>query len=586
MSKEKSRGSIFFRYLKRYYRYWIIGLVTIILTTSMAVMIPLLIKRAIDSLEQGSDLNTILYQALLIVGITALAGFFRFLTRQTVIVSSRKIEYEIRNDFFSHLETLDRKFYENTPTGDIMSRATNDLEAVRAMYGPGLMHSTSTFFTVVMAFILMYRVDPVLTSYAFVVLPLLSVSVLILGKKVHKHYRRIQEHYGKISAYVQENLSGIKVVTSFVQQDNQIAGFEDLNKDYIKKNMDMVKVWGMFFPVLSMIAGFVTVLIIIVGGKRVIDGEASLGSFVAFIAYVEMLIWPMIALGWVIGIFQRGLASLGRMREVFDREPIIASLPETLKSEKVKGGIEFRDLSFSFRDNSSKPVLRNISFKIEPGQTVAIVGATGSGKSALVSLIPRLYPVPDGKIFVDGKDINKFDLENLRSNIGFIPQDNFLFSTSITNNINFYSARDINRDDIERAADTADFLKDIEEFPHGFDTVLGEKGITLSGGQKQRASIARAIALKPPILIFDDAFSSVDTHTEERILNNLRGVLEARTVLLISHRISTVKNADFIMVLEDGRLVETGSHEELLSRGGIYAQIHQKQLLIEQLAAY
>ncbi|MCP4632130.1 MAG: ABC transporter ATP-binding protein [candidate division Zixibacteria bacterium] len=582
MARKSSIRPLFFKYFNRYYRNWGLGVLAIAGTTAFGVVVPLIIKRAIDDLQSGKPLNAIMYNALLLVGLTALSGLCRFFMRQTMIVASRKVEYDIRNDFFTHLEALDRSFYHKETTGDIMSRATNDLEAVRAMYGPGLMHFTSTFFMVTMAMILMYHVDPVMTTYSFIPLPLLSVTVLIIGKQVYKRYRKIQEHYGKISAYVQENLSGIRVVQSFVQEKNQTDGFDKLNKDYIRKNMNMIKVWGMFMPVLSLIAGGLMVLILVVGGQRVINGEISLGTFVAFTAYLLMLIWPMIALGWVIGLFQRGMASMDRMNRIFNEKPLIKLPSKPIEMSQLQGDIEIKNLSFSFKGNKSK-VLEDISFTVKAGQTVSVVGATGSGKTSLVSLLPRLYPIPDGIIFLDGVDINSIDLKILRSNIGYIPQDNFLFSQTLSDNISFGTDRDVDDDEIIRTGRNAGLIKDLEILPEKYDTMIGERGITLSGGQKQRISIARAIIDKPPILIFDDAFSSVDTNTEEQILNNLSDLMKASTVFLISHRISTVKNADLIIVLENGRLVESGNHDSLLSLNGVYARIHKKQLLVEEL---
>ncbi|MBD3233276.1 MAG: ATP-binding cassette domain-containing protein [candidate division Zixibacteria bacterium] len=584
MREKLKRLSFFFKYFKRYSRRWASGILVTAISTGFAVLTPLIIKRAVDHLENGEPLNAILLDSLLIIGVTIVSGFFRFLMRQTMIVASRKVEYDIRNDLFTHLESLDRKFYENTPTGDIMSRSTNDLDAVRAMYGPGIMHSLSTFFMVTMAFVLMYRIDPVLSLYSMITLPFLSVTVIVLGRQVYKRYLKIQEHYGKISAFVQENLSGIRVVQSFVQESNQIGRFDDLNKEFIRKNMSMVKIWGMFFPILSMIGGGLTVLILLVGGKRVINDEITLGTFVAFTAYLLMLIWPMIALGWVIGLYQRGLASMARIRKIFERKPVIVSPGHADKDIKIKGDIEVRNLSFSYGEDSEE-ILHDISFKVKAGQTIAIVGATGSGKTTLVSLLSRLYPVPDNKIFIDGTDINTYDLNTLRSNIGFIPQDNFLFSDSLKGNIIFGSDTELSDLEVTTSASNADLTKDVDTFPHKMETIIGEKGITLSGGQKQRTSIARAIINNPPILIFDDAFSSVDTSTEEKILSNLRDILKSSTVFLISHRISTVKDADLILVIDDGKLAESGDHESLLAEGGLYANIHKRQLLMEELEA-
>ncbi len=579
---KESVKPLFLKYLKKYKKNWVLGILAVVGSTGFGVLSPLILRRAIDDLKEGKPLKIILYNALLIVGVTAASGLFRFFMRETMIVTSRHIEYDIRNDIFLHLESLDRTFYHQTPTGDIMSKATNDLEAVRAMYGPGIMHSISTTLTLILAFVLMFHIDAVLAAYTIIPLPLLSITVLVLSKQVYMRYARIQKHYGKLSAYVQENLSGIRVIQAFVQESNQVHGFDKLNRDYIRKNMNMIKVWGLFFPVLSMIGGGLIVLLLLVGGKRVINGEITLGTFVAFMAYLLMLIWPMMALGWVIGLFQRGKVSLLRIKKIFDRKPLIVQPQDIAPVKVLKGGIEIKGLRFSY-DPKSKAVLEDISFTVKTGDTVAIVGATGSGKTTLVSLLPKLYNVSDGMIYFDGVDINRLDLNILRSNIGFIPQESFLFSESIVENIAFGAEEKPSRMEIEEAAQLASLMGDINSFPKGFDTVIGEKGITLSGGQKQRLAIARAIVKRPPILVFDDAFSSVDTQTEEQILLNLRNIMRKTTVLLISHRISTVKNADIILVLDGGKLVEEGKHQQLLRLGGVYANIHKKQLIAEEL---
>lgn len=583
MARDVSIRPFFFRYFNRYHPHWIAGFFAIVGTVGFSVITPLIIKQAIDSLEAGEPLSVILKSALLIVGIRTLSAICRFFTRRTIIAASRKVEYDVRNDLFSHLLTLDRYFYEKTPTGDLMSRATNDLEAVRAVYGPGFLHFTSTFLTSVMSFVLMYRLDSELTLYCFGMLPLLTVTVLLIGKQVHRRYRKIQEHLARISAFVQENLSGIRVIASFVQEKNQIDSFDDLNRDFIRKNMSMVKAWGLFFPVLSLIGGGVLVLIILAGGRRVINGQLTLGTLVAFVAYLEMLVWPMIGLGWVIGIFQQGLVSMGRIQKILDRKPLITSKPSATHISGLKGDIEFKNLTFSY-DDSSSPALKNISCRISSGSTVAVVGPTGSGKSTLVSLLTRLYTVPEGSIFIDGLDINSIDLEFLRSSVGFIPQESFLFSETISGNIAFGTDSRNGIENVREAAEIADIAKDVYSFPDEFETMLGERGITLSGGQKQRASIARAIIKQPPILIFDDAFSSVDADTEERILLRLKDQFRARTVFVISHRISSIQDSDMILVLKDGRLVESGTHYSLLAGQGVYAEMHRRQALTDELA--
>ncbi|MBD3170038.1 MAG: ATP-binding cassette domain-containing protein [candidate division Zixibacteria bacterium] len=580
MNKNNGLKDIFYNYLKRYKWHWIIGFLTLACATGLTVLMPLVLRNAVNKLEFGGSPSQLLTDAFYIVGISLSAGIFRFFALVIVTIASRKIEYDLHSDFFEHIEKLGRKFFDKSNVGDLVSRGSNDVEAVQQMHCPGFYSLLYSMFIIPLAVVLMFRVDPTLTLYSMIPMPFLALAVYLLGKYVYGRYHKIQVQLGKLSASVQENLWAIRVVKAFDQGENQIRRFEAINNDYVRKYMNMVRLWALFYPVIYMIAGLMMLVVLLIGGARVINDEITLGTFVAFVAYLVMLVWPMAGLGWVLGMIQRGFASYARLKEIFDIEPEISSLTETQAKTRFKGDIEFKNVSFAYYNS---PVLEDISFKVKPGQKVAVVGATGSGKSTLVSLIPRLYEVTGGSIFIDGKDINSLDMETLRSNIGTVPQDVYLFSRTVGENIAFGCESKPSPAEIKTAAKVADLLKDIEKFPEQFNTLVGEKGVTLSGGQKQRTSIARAIIKKPPILIFDDAFSSVDTDTERHILNGLHEIIENCTVFVISHRVSTFQNADLILVLDEGKLVEQGNHETLLAQGGVYANIYKRQQLTEEL---
>jgi len=539
------------KYILRYRHLWLWGFVAILLTNVFTLITPWVLKYAIDSISRGASAADLAGYAGLILGLAIFQGVFRYFMRQTMIVASRKVEYDLRQDFFAHLETLDRAYYDRSQTGDVMARATNDVESVRMMLGPGIMNFTNTLVAVIIGLVLMLNLNWKLTLYIFIPFPVLSLVTFLFVKLIYPRYERIQEQYSKISAKAQESLSGIRVIKAYVQEANERRAFRSLTKDYIKKNMDMIRIWGALFPVLSLLAGAMTVIVLLVGGRYVIAGSMTLGEFVAFTAYLGLLVWPMIALGWVMGLYQRGMASMGRIIKILQEKPLV--------------------------EESLTPA------QIETGQTVAIVGSTGSGKTTLVNLIPRTYPVTRGRLFVDGVDINDISLKSLRRSVGFVPQETFLFSDTVRSNIAFGLETTTDLEDIGVKARCAAIEREVLEFLEGYQTVLGERGITLSGGQKQRTAIARALMLDPPILILDDAFSSVDTYTEEEILNNLREVFVERTVIVISHRISTVRSADHIVVLERGEIVEQGTHDSLVSLGGLYSRIHEKQLLAEEL---
>jgi ATP-binding cassette subfamily B multidrug efflux pump len=496
---------------------------------------------------------------------------------------SREIEYDLRNDMFEHLSSLDYSYYQKTRTGDIMARATNDLNAVRMLLGPAIMYTANTLVFTVAALAFMWRTSPKLTIYAFLPLPIASIVVQYFGRKIHERFERIQAQFSDISARAQENFSGARLIRAYVQEDAEIALFEKSNQEYVTRSLPLARLMGMLWPALELLLGLAIALVLWLGPREVLQHRMTVGDFVAFLTYIVMLTWPVIALGWVINIFQRGTASMGRINEILTAKPEITNAAVTAAGRSIKaleGTIEFRHLNFSY---NSVPVLKDINLTIPAGSSLAIVGPTGSGKTTLVSLIPRIYDADSGSLLLDGRNIREYPLELLRRNIGFVPQETFLFSDTVRENIAFGVAEATDQE-IHDAAEAASIAADIESFPEEYKTLVGERGITLSGGQKQRTAIARAIIRDPRILILDDALASVDTYTEEKILNHLREVMQGRTTIFISHRVSTVRNADRIAVLHDGRIVELGTHEELLARNGYYTELYNKQLLEEELA--
>src|SRR3954464_15891153 len=499
--------------------------------------------------------------------------------RWKMIGISREIEFDLRNDLFTHLESLPYSYYQRNRTGDIMARATNDLNAVRNLLGPAIMYSANTFGFMVGSLWVMWHISPRLMMFAFLPLPLASILVQYLGRKIHDRFERIQAMFSDISARAQENFSGARVIRAYAQEEPEIRAFETANREYIARSLRLVRLMGMLWPNLELLPGLGQILVLWLGGREVLAHNMTVGAFVAFNFYMAMLTWPIIALGWVINIFQRGTASMGRINEILVEQPEVRDIRSDLVSRPIHGEIEFRNLDFRYGD---KLVLKQINLRIPVGSSLAIVGPTGSGKSTLVSLIPRIYDAPAGSVLIDGHDVTTYPLAELRHNIGFVPQETFLFSDTIRENIAF-GAENASLEDVRRAAAGASIAPDIEEFPKQYETVVGERGITLSGGQKQRTAIARAIIRDPRILILDDALSSVDTYTEEKILDHLRDVMRGRTTIFISHRVSTVRNADRIAVLHGGRVVELGTHEELIRRYGYYTELYQKQLLEEEL---
>ncbi|UCF64987.1 MAG: ABC transporter ATP-binding protein [bacterium] len=536
---------------------------------------PRIVQKAIDLLQHSFQMTQIRNYALMIIAVAFAQGFFLFLMRRTIIVASREIENDLRNDLFWKLEELSSSFYNQMPTGDIMSRATNDMNAVRSVLGPGIAYSVNTIMAFLFVIPMMITISPLLTAIALIPFPIMAVIVNRFGKAINKRYEKIQAQLAAISTFVQENLSGIAIIRAFVREKHQMEKFYELNEDYLHKNLSFARVYAAFHPVLMLIIGFAVVLVLLGGGKLVIDKTISIGELTAFMLYLGMLVWPSIALGWVVGLYQQGTASMKRIRHILDADPDIVDGQISLFPDQPEGKIEYKNLNFSYEET---PILENINLTIHPQATLGILGQTGSGKTTLVRLIPHLYPLSTGQLFIDERDINEYQLSALRRQIGYVTQDTFLFSDTIHNNIAF-ATPDASREEVISAAKIAAIHTEILEFPEGYDSYLGERGINLSGGQKQRVSIARAILANPKILILDDAFSALDTYTEDSILQNLKKIFPDKTVILISHRISTLQNADHIIVLERGKIVEKGSHDALLQQDGLYAHIYQKQLL-------
>jgi len=567
-------------YLLRYRWGLVLGVGALVMKDVTAVLGPLVIRHTIDTLNQGLTLGLVWRSGLMLLGLALIKGFFQYWMRWILIGVSRDIEYDLRNDLFAHLTRLTAKFYSTHRTGDLMSRATNDLNAVRMMLGPGIMYWSDTFFIFLAAILVMASIDWRLTFFVFLPVPAVSFTVGYFGRMIHDRFQHIQAMFSDISSRVQENLAGVRIVRAYAQEESEKKQFRELNQKYIEENLKLTRVWGSFYPLLEVLIGLTFVIVLWLGGRQVLRGAITLGSFVMFSSYMGMLIWPMIALGWVVNLMQRGTASLERINQLFREQPEIndAAAPEAPGG--IRGEIEFRDVTV--QHPSGLCALEGIRLRIPAGQTVAVVGPTGSGKSTLVNLVARLRDPDRGTVYIDGVDIRRIPLGHLRQAIGFVPQETFLFSETVAENIAF-GVGEAEGNQIQRAAKTAGIAAEIDEFPQKYDTLVGERGITLSGGQKQRTAIARALIRDPRILILDDALSSVDTITEERILLQLSRLMRGRTTLLISHRVSTVRAADRIVVLAAGRIVEQGTHEELLRRGGYYADLHQKQLLEEEL---
>jgi len=591
-------------YLGRYRGGLALGFVVLIAGNLVGALLPLAIGTIIDSLTESRALiahfrelpgplydfmlsfykprsgETLLFYAAVLLGIVALKGLFSFLTRWILIGISRDIEYDMRNDLLRRLTALEPAFYVRNRTGELMSRCTNDLNSVRMVLGPGIMYSGNTLVVMIAAVALMLKLSPILTLLVCIPVPVVAYAVRYFGKVIHERYEKIQALLATLSARAQENLAGARVVRAYAQERAEERAFDRVNRDYIERNYELIRTWSMFFPALEGLIGTTFLIVLWQGGRLVLRGDISLGALTAFFFYMGMLVWPMIALGWVTNIFQRGAASMGRLNYILTAEPQINdAAAHPTDGAEIRGEIEFRNLTFAY---NGTPVLRDISLRVPAGSTLAIVWPTGSGKTTLAALVARLYEVPQGAVWLDGRPIQQWPLQTLRRAIGFVPQDTFLFSDTVRENIAL-GVEAAGDGDVEHAAQVASIFGDVQDFPKKFETLVGERGITLSGGQKQRTALARAVLRDPRILVLDDALSSVDTETEEKILRRLHDVMRQRTTILISHRCSTVKHADRIVVLRDGRIVEQGTHDELLERGGYYYDLYQKQLLEEEL---
>jgi len=570
------------KYFGRYRGYLIAGAAAVVLANGLMLAVPYISKMVFDALEAGRDSSVILRYVALAFGLAVLSGVFRFTMRRTIIWMSRYVEYDLRGEIFAHLLKLSPSFYHNTRTGDIMARMTNDLEAVRQAVGPGIMYISDTIIKLVVSFAIMVYLSPKLTLYAVLPLLILPLAVNKIGNIIHRRSMKVQDKFSELTAAAQENLAGARVIKAYEQQKPEIEHFAKLSTDYIDLNMSLARLQGLFVPSMRLLAAASYLIVFYFGGMRIIGGGLSLGDIVAFFGYLSMILWPMIAIGWVTSLYQRGKASLQRINRILFARPEVIDDDPSAYDKPLRGKIEFRDLNFGYNGHK---VLEDISLTIEPGQTVGLVGKTGSGKTTLVSILVRLNRVDRGQVFIDDVDINDWGLPALRRQIGFATQEPFLFSDTIAGNIAFGRTTG-DDEEIIRAAEIAALAKDVENFPRKYESIVGERGITLSGGQKQRAAIARAVLAKPRILIFDDVTSAVDTETEHEINERIKKVLEGRTSIIISHRVSSVKEADLILYLQDGRVAEQGSHDELLRRNGYYAELYRSQLLemeLEQL---
>ena len=574
-----SARATFFHYLGQRKLQLVIGIGCAAATALASVVPPRFIGAIIDSLQKGTTFETVVLLALASVGFSAGEAIFRGIARYLLLNLARQAEYEMRNDLFAHLQKMHLAYFQHQRIGDLMARMTNDLTAVRQMYGPALMQGAFTVMTFVFALLSMLSVSVKLTVVAMILMPLASVAFWWVGRNVHVRFERLQAKFGDLSTKAQENFSGIRVVKAFGQEAPEVRDFARVNRDYVGKAIGLTAMQGLIWPTMSFILGLAVLSVLYIGGQDAIRGELTIGQLIQFVAYLYLLSWPMIAIGWISNMFQAGWASLIRLQELFDAKPAIED-PIDPVTIPIKGAIEVRGVSFAYGQTI---VLHDVSFRVPAGGSLAIVGPTGSGKSTLVNLIPRLFDVQQGEVLIDGINVRRYPLQQLRRAVGYVPQETFLFSVPLRENVAFGLELALTESQIDWAGDVSQLNKDVEDFPARFDTMIGERGVTLSGGQKQRTAIARAVAKDPRVLILDDALSAVDTYTEAEILRRLRGVMNERTSIVVAHRISTVKDADEILVLDDGRIAERGTHRELLERNGLYAQMYRRQLLEEEL---
>jgi len=578
-------------YFAKYKRSLITGAACVVGSAVFSLLKPLIIGDAVNALGGTFTRAMLVRYGLMLIGAAVIEGIFLYLQRLIIIGASRHIEYDMRNDFYAHLQMLSLRYYQEQRTGDLMSRATNDLASVRMLIGPAVMHSFSSLLVVFGSFAMMMRIEPMMALLALLAVPVVAGLVKYFGERIHLRFKSVQDYFGEISARVQENLAGVRVVRAFTREQSEIGQFKRMNHEYVDRNRSLIRLTATFYPALHALIGIMFVIVFFIGGRKIIAGKMTIGDFVAFQFYLGRMIWPLIALGWVMNLFQRGMASMKRLHEVWSVEPDVdvaggaaaASAAESRRpgaaAAPPRGDLEIRDLTFAYAD---RPVLSDVNLSVRHGETIGIVGRTGSGKSTLLSLITRTFEPPPGTIFIDGRPIETIPKWEIREWIGMVPQETFLFSESIAENIRFGRA-DARDEDVAEAADEAGLTGDVAAFPQGLSTVIGERGITLSGGQKQRTAIARALVREPLILILDDSLSAVDTQTEERILRALREIRKGRTALIVSHRASSVKDADHIIVIEEGRIVERGTHDALIRKGGYYAELYRKQTIEAEL---
>jgi ATP-binding cassette subfamily B protein len=570
-------------FLRGHRRKLILGLLSILASVIVGMASPLLVGRTIDALRSNVTRSTLLTYAALIVGVSLVQGVFSYLQRMILVSMSRDVEFDLRNVYFGHLETQPPGFFQERPTGDLMARATNDLQAVRMLCGPAIMYSSNTVFTAAGCLFFMARMNCRLTLLALTTMPLVALTTKFFGQRIHAMFTDVQGKFSDISARVQESFSGVRVVRAYAQEEREMEEFRRINEDYLERNRRLIGWTVAFYPLLQGLVGLGFVAVLWYGGTLVIRGTLTVGEFVTFNFFLSKLIWPMIAIGWVINLAQRGLASLSRIREILEVQPAIRDEEPLVDVDEIRGAVRFEGLTFAYKEGM-EPVLKDVTFQAPAGHTVAVVGRTGAGKSTLLALIPRLVDPPNNALWIDGTDVRRLPLARLRAQIGMVPQETFLFSATIRDNIAL-GRPEASEEQVLEAARLANLEPDLALFPQGLDTLVGERGLTLSGGQKQRVALARALLREPRILLLDDCLSAVDTHTEETILENLRTVFQGRTVFLVSHRISTVKDADLILVLDEGRILERGTHAQLTASGGLHADLHQRQLLEEELAA-